>query len=941
MFRLSLFAILLFLSGLSALIFETLWLRLSGLVFGNSVWSAALILSSFMAGLALGNTIGAYLRSHQVRPLQFYAGLEVVIAITGCTIVFGLSHLGEWIRPVFQMLQRHDLVLNALRLLLSFSILLLPTTAMGLTLPVLLNDARLRSQSFSKAMALLYGVNTLGAVAGALISEIYLVRTFGILGTSLAAGGMNCVAAALAFSLARFDTVADIDQPGGNAGRSRAGRVSWRLLWASFGSGSILLCLEVVWFRFLRLYVASSSSSFAMMLAVVLGGIGVGGIISGALPRRPSQGKHLISLLFVAASMSVLLSYILFPGPTLQHITNSFYLESWREITVLSVALMFPAALLSGVLFPFIAARIQDTLENRMNSVGLATLFNTAGAAIGPLVAGFLLLPNLGFQSTLILCAAGYLALGLLTSDLQSWSFKWPHGVVMPFLCALLGLLFLCFPYQRDQLHFANVRKAWNSDGSRLTKKIEGNSDTYQLLQRDLFGEPYYYRLTTNAFSMASTDPFNQRYMRTFAYLPLALRPEAKDALLICYGCGVTADALVHASGIKHVDLVDISREVLTLANFYTGASHSRALEDPRVTKFIQDGRFFLQVTPRYYDIITGEPPPPKVAGSVNLYTEEFFSLMQSRLKNGGIATFWLPINELTVSEAKAILRAFHNVFANASVWANADHEWIMMGINGPGRALKEEEFRHLWSDPATHVDLARVGIEVPEQMAALFLMDGPEIDRITKETEPLVDFYPKRLSDTPPDLKEVQKFARPYMEAPNALRAFLSSHQFQQIWPATMMTTSLAPFFLVRETRYLSWLSGSNKLAELDLYLRQTQLRVPVLEALRTDEFRLALAQAAAAKSESPPPEAIPDLVAGALAKRDIPEAIRLLQQKKERGLAVLKDDLLLIYLYCLNGNVAAAEQLAGSVPSVQKDWLVDWLWEKLQAEFGFRPPA
>src|SRR5207245_1850667 len=140
------------------------------------------------------------------------------------------------------------------------------------------------------------------------------------------------------------------------------------------------------------------------------------------------------------------------------------------------------------------------------------------------------------------------------------------------------------------------------------------------------------------------------------------------------------------------------------------------------------------------YDIISGEPPPPKMAGAVNLYTEEFFSLMRSRLKEGGIATFWLPINQLKVDETKAILRAFHNAFSNASVWGSADQDWIMMGINGPGRRVTEDELRQLWNSPATGADLRRIGIEVPQQLGALFLMDGEDIDRITHNVAPLTD---------------------------------------------------------------------------------------------------------------------------------------------------------------------------------------------------------
>src|SRR5207249_2018680 len=205
--------------------------------------------------------------------------------------------------------------------------------------------------------------------------------------------------------------------------------------------------------------------------------------------------------------------------------------------------------------------------------------------------------------------------------------------------------------------------------------------------------------------------------------------PESEDVLLICYGCGVTADAFIHESHLKRVDIVDTSKEVFDLASFYSGPYYSNPLRDSRVTAFVQDGRFFLQASPRQYDIISGEPPPPKVAGSVNLYTEEFFSLMHSRLKEGGIATFWLPINQLKVNEAKAILRAFHNAFSNASVWASADQEWIMMGIKGPGRGVREEDIKRLWSDAGTSADLMRIGVEVPQQLAASFLMDGEEID--------------------------------------------------------------------------------------------------------------------------------------------------------------------------------------------------------------------
>ena len=944
--RIAILSGILFLSGISALIFETLWLRLCGLAFGNSVWSVALILSSFMAGLALGNAVAASSNLRRLRPLHLYVLLELAVALLGCTIVFGLPLLGEWTRPVFQAIWNHDAVINALRLLLSFLILLLPTTAMGLTLPILLEDPGVRRHEFGRAIALLYGWNTLGAVAGALLGEAYLFKAFGLRGTGLTAALINCAAAAIALLMVRADMVSS-EIASDRALRLRLAinyRLPWRLLGASFGAGGILLCLEVVWFRFLRLYVASSSTAFSVMLAVVLAGIGLGSVASAAISRRVARSNELLPAVAMIAAIATLITYLFFPISAFQGSKGPFYLDSWREIGLLSLALMFPVAFLSGILFPSIAERVQASVGDPMNSAGITTLFNTIGAASGPLLASFVFLPRIGFQGTLMLCAASYALLAALVSERPTWSIRRLPGAAMLALCTVLILTLVIFPYHRDEVHFANARRLYQADGSHLIKKIEGNADTLQLLRRDLFGEPYYYRLVTNAFTMSDTRPRNQRYMRLFAYLPLAIHPTSEDALLICYGCGVTADALVHDSHLKHVDVVDISKEVFELAASYSGPNYSNPLRDPRVTTFVQDGRFFLQASPRRYDIITGEPPPPKVAGTVNLYTEEFFSLMHERLKENGVATFWLPINQLKVDEARAILRAFHNAFANASVWANSSYDWIMMGIKGPGSRPKEEELRRLWSDPATRADLVRIGLEVPEQLAASFLMDSAEIDRLTKNVEPLIDSYPKRLSDeltdTPSDLQATHEFASTYMNASSAVRTFLSSPLTERIWPETSRT-SLEAFFVFHEMQYRSAIEGSNKLAELDLYLRHSQLRAPVLDVLHSDEVRLSIAENVAANSQPAPAETLPDLVAGALARRDVGGAIRLLESERDRGFANRNDILLLTYLYCLSGDVEKAETLAATdTGSVQKDWFVAWLWGKLQAEFGFHPP-
>src|SRR5205807_573300 len=196
----------------------------------------------------------------------------------------------------------------------------------------------------------LYGFNTIGAVVGALIGELFLVKSFGLFGTSLVAGGLNCVAAIVALLIATGDGKLAASPTEERPPRLRLGfdyQFPWKLLIVSFGAGCILLALEVIWFRFLRLYVASSATAFSVMLAIVLAGIGLGGVFSGALSKKIQQSALPILLSF--AAILTLLCYVFFPIPKLGEGENNFYLEAWPQIALISLALMFPVALLSGI----------------------------------------------------------------------------------------------------------------------------------------------------------------------------------------------------------------------------------------------------------------------------------------------------------------------------------------------------------------------------------------------------------------------------------------------------------------------------------------------------------------------------------------------------------------------------------------------------------------
>jgi len=229
---------LFFLSGAAALLFETLWFRQAGLAFGNSVWASSLVLSSFMAGLALGNGLMARHGGRIRHPVRLYAGFEAVIALAGVTLVLGLPQLGHWLAPVFRQLLEQPIALNGLRLGSAFVLLLLPATAMGATLPVLVKALLAHDANFGSVLGRLYGWNTLGAVAGAVAGEWFLIEWFGIRGTAVVAGGFDIAAAVVALGLSRrfHALVRALGGPGlcaharRRAGRDRARRLPRRTL---------------------------------------------------------------------------------------------------------------------------------------------------------------------------------------------------------------------------------------------------------------------------------------------------------------------------------------------------------------------------------------------------------------------------------------------------------------------------------------------------------------------------------------------------------------------------------------------------------------------------------------------------------------------------------------------------------------------------------------
>lgn len=770
-----------FLSGAAALVFETLWFHQTGLALGNSVWASSLVLAAFMGGLATGNALAAALGPRVRRLLVAYAGLEVVIAVTGVGLVAGLPVLTPVLAPLLGPLNDDAWVLNAVRTGTAFALMLVPSAAMGATLPLLTRALFLDDPRFGSVLGRLYGWNTLGAVAGALLGDALWIGWWGIQGSAFAAAGMNALAAAVAIGVTRRRRVVPgiaAEPPCGPApGRTPARAL--RILASTFLAGAALLALEVVWFRFLLLSVSGTSLAFAVMLATVLAGIGMGGLVGARwLGRRPEAFRQ-APVAALLGGIACVASYAFFDALPRSFGSRSA-LTAWETLEV-AAPLLLPTAFASGVLFTLLGEALHREIGSPARSAGLLTLSNTLGAMLGSLLGGFVLLPGIGIEASIASLAASYgLTAGLALDG-------WPRtriGIATATATTLaFGAGIAAFPHGAlEERHLARAARRFVGWETVLVR--EALTETLTYLRRDLFGEPYAWRLLTNGHSMSSTTRRDQRYMTLFVSWPAAFHPKLESALLISYGIGVTASALVEIPSLETIHVVDISQDILETNRIVYPEPGRYPLDDPRVAVHVEDGRHFLQTASQRFDLITGEPPPPKLAGIVNLYTREYFGLVRERLEEGGIASYWLPTKGLFPEDALAIVAAFCDAFPDCSLWSGAGWDWMLVGSRTGIEPASPDRLARLWDDPRVAARLHDIGVETPAQLGALFLADADQLRAWTRDVAPLEDDHPKRLRN---EIPSPQPFFRAFMDPDAVGSRFRDSDELARLLPGAL----------------------------------------------------------------------------------------------------------------------------------------------------------
>jgi spermidine synthase len=938
------FYFIFFCSGASALTFETLWFRQAGLTFGNSVWAGSMVLASFMAGLALGNLFAGKYGHKSKQPIRAYGKLEFLIGAFGLGLVLLFPEFNARFAPLFEPYLDQPLILNPLRLGLGFALMLPATMAMGATLPFMIRGLSAQNSQFGVRLGRLYALNTMGAMAGTLICEMVLIEKLGIRGTGYAAAGLNVFVGLTAILAGK---IKPISAPAPEISKStKLTGPQKRILCATFLAGGILLALEVVWFRYLLLLNFGTSQVFAVMLAVVLAGISIGGVLASLWLRKRDAWQSLS----MAAVCSGLLTLICYAIPTI--LIVKWNLKFKTDVTGLStlghsMIVMFPVSILSGALFTMMGSALHANGTNETKTAGYLTLFNTTGAMFGAILGGFCLIPMLGIERSILWLSFGYVIVSALCwirwADMKRVS-RWSTTL----MTVLLVGITLGYPRGvTDNALFFKVAGVQKDRTKRVVALREGLTETIMYSQSEWMGHPLYHQLITNSHSMSGTSPAAWQYMKMYVYLPIAMHSAPRKSLLISYGCGVTGKALTDTKELTQIDIVDISRDILDLNRVVFPDADECPLNDPRVRVFIEDGRFFLQTTKESYDLITSEPPPPKGANVVNLYTQEYFQLIHDRLAPGGMTSYWLPHHSLNQQDSRTIVRAFCEVFKDSSLWLGSGDNWMLLGIRDGHKPVTEERFRNQWQDADVAPILTACGFEFPEQMGSYFIGDRDFMMEFTEGTLPLADNFPYRMKPSTSTRETESRYAE-LMDADASKKCFETCDHIARTIPKSLIKPSL-PYFDQRNYIHDLWASRRvrfnpvrvGSMQGLHMLQSKTQLTMPVLWSLNTG-YRDQLVVDKIVAENRTNIWVIEKLGHRGLASRDYAAAetryAECLQKMEKNSVEFQQNVLRQTYVLCMQGKQKEAQACVDThLPKLQdEDLNNDWAYLKSTFELA-----
>jgi spermidine synthase len=663
-------------SGCAALIYEIVWFQLLQLVVGSSAVSLGVLLGTYMGGMCLGSLLLPRYVSARKHPLRVYAVIEAGIGVCGLLVLLILPLLDH----LYAVVGGSGLFGILMRAVVAAICLLPPTLAMGASLPAIARYVESSAQGVSW-LGFFYGGNIAGAVIGCLFAGFYLLRVYDMATATYVAAAINTTVAWLSYRLSkrtRYEPTPPAEPPIPKSPPTPSAQGS---VYLAIGlSGLTALGAEVVWTRLLSVMLGATVYTFSIILAVFLGGLGLGTAFASHLARQmkhPRVALCVCQILLAAAiawtayTLADALPYWPIDPLLARSAVFNFQVDIMRCMWA-----VFPAACLWGASFPFALAAAAQRSDDSGTLVGRVYAANTVGGIVGALAFSIVLIPWIGTQDCqrLLVALATISALIIYAPVARSLGSR-GAAVTVASLVAVIWLIVSISPVPWLAVAYGR-RMILQTDPGRALYVGEGR-DYSVAISEPPDGDRYYHVAGKVEASTALAD---MRMQRMLGDIPALFHQDPKSVLVVGFGAGVTAGTFVLHPTVEKIAICELEALVPPAADKYFGKENYRVKDDPRTTIHYDDARHFILTSKDKFDIITSDPIHPWVKGTSSLYSKQYFDLVKQHLRPGGIVTQWVPLYESDLATVKSELATFFDVFPNGTVWGNT--------INGEGNDL-------------------------------------------------------------------------------------------------------------------------------------------------------------------------------------------------------------------------------------------------------------
>lgn len=740
------------LSGLAALVYQTAWTRQFAIVFGTSELAVATVLAAYMGGLALGAWLAERFLPRVTRPVFTYAVLELGIAVSAIVAVPALLWVANVALQAFFGNQPappdSDHASTTLFYLVSaFIALALPTTFMGATLPLLARYAVGEEAQIGRRVGLLYAMNTAGAVLGALLTAFTLLPELGLTRTIWVGAGFNAFVCLLALLLSgrvspsppargySLDgkeepvlgnsitpvpaTPAPLQRPRARVFASLPG--TGLVLPLMFLAGAVAFFQEVLWTRMLSHVVGSSVYAFGVMVASFLAGIALGGGLGAVIARRREWAAIALAVALLAAAAAAGIAYLLLesllPGKAglLQNSRTLFGVIHVPMNALFSGLLLLPMTIAIGMTYPLAVRVLARDADDAAPASARVYAWNTVGAILGSLAAGFVLIPALRYEGAIQAAVCASAVLGVAAA----WALLPVHKVfgAAVTVVALAGCVFFR-PQPPLQLLVTSPLNVGSA--SRVLYYDVGRSASVVMLAQD--GG---LALRTNGLpeALMETPGTLARFSGEYWLSPLAVlaRPHTRDMLIVGFGGGVAVEGV--PPSVEHVDVIELEPKVIA-ANEATKALRKRnPLDDRRVRIIENDARGALRLTSKTWDAIVSQPSHPWTAGASHLYTREFMQMARDHLNPGGVFVQWMNVQFMDEDLLRSLTATLLSVYPEVRAYRPDPSTVVFLASDLP---INPEQHLADTGLPLRNAPLhyARFGINCLEDLVSALAME-------------------------------------------------------------------------------------------------------------------------------------------------------------------------------------------------------------------------